>query len=525
MGIEAREQVRTQDGFLEDTRITRSNHPLVKYAEAFTHNFDLIAERRSAIFHLRELAKASVLAKFLVEGEVHLEDGWFDLAEKAGECQTRIPQLWNDRRYATITVQSEGGEIASLDTAESISGDHSWGIYGGVEFGLDKISLGTKYAPASLMQSISVPAGAAVRGGLVPAGVDLNLDKFSVFTAQNSAEAWGAGVRSSEPCPAVGKAFWAGLAGKSAAFTPEDQQLLSAVFHPRLSDRRDEGDLFVAPSTSAGYLEHLRGLVAEEESVKQRRKAHFLSAAFSEQNAGKLFPAFWTDSIAISTAVEVNALSPRPDYKAKAHMFEDVLKSSVPGFDKSTEEGSRFRIYRCGNLEVRTLQEHGKGEEVGAVFSSPALTAAPPGAEAEAEAPVASRRGNWSQRDGEKIVKVTLYVERDLDTSGRCRVAVDGRPQHRSYVVLETEQGASIVTEKLADGRALWQENPEDMASRNSLAKVLRSSEGGTLVKDAKSFWLVEQQIGSRTGVAASSSKRKCYAQGVFKKACGRRAN
>jgi hypothetical protein len=57
MGVEAREQVMGSSGKLEDAPLTRSNHPLVKYAEEFTQNFDLIAERKSVINQLREVAK------------------------------------------------------------------------------------------------------------------------------------------------------------------------------------------------------------------------------------------------------------------------------------------------------------------------------------------------------------------------------------------------------------------------------------------------------------------------------------
>merc|ERR1711920_1096876 len=73
MGIEAREQNLGENGF-EDVKTTRANHPLVRYAESFTHNFDFIAERKSVVFHLRELAKASVLAKFLMEQDVEMDD-------------------------------------------------------------------------------------------------------------------------------------------------------------------------------------------------------------------------------------------------------------------------------------------------------------------------------------------------------------------------------------------------------------------------------------------------------------------
>merc|ERR1711933_653573 len=69
MGVEAREQIHSSRG-LEDAPLTRKSHPMVKYAEAFSKNFDLIAERKSVIYHLRELAKASVLAKFLVDAKI-----------------------------------------------------------------------------------------------------------------------------------------------------------------------------------------------------------------------------------------------------------------------------------------------------------------------------------------------------------------------------------------------------------------------------------------------------------------------
>ena len=51
------------------------------YAEAFTKNFELIAERKSVVYHLRELAKASVIAKFLLDSDTEIEDSWFGLAE------------------------------------------------------------------------------------------------------------------------------------------------------------------------------------------------------------------------------------------------------------------------------------------------------------------------------------------------------------------------------------------------------------------------------------------------------------
>merc|ERR1712242_228239 len=131
MGVEAREQIMGADG-LEDVKRTKPDHPLVKYAEAFTHNFDLIAERKSVIHHLRELAKASVLAKFLLDSGVQTDDFMLNLAgqEKRIGCdRLEIPQLWNERCHSHIHMKD--GEIVDAED------DSTHCLYGGVAFGLD----------------------------------------------------------------------------------------------------------------------------------------------------------------------------------------------------------------------------------------------------------------------------------------------------------------------------------------------------------------------------------------------------
>jgi len=105
MGVEAREQVMGHDG-LEDAPITRPDHPLVRYADAFTHNFDLIAERKSVVSQLREVAKASIMAKFLLESGADLSDAWFSLGdERKPICCLEVPQLWNDRCFSKISLK------------------------------------------------------------------------------------------------------------------------------------------------------------------------------------------------------------------------------------------------------------------------------------------------------------------------------------------------------------------------------------------------------------------------------------
>lgn len=38
-------------------------------------------------------------------------------------------------------------------------------------------------------------------------------------------------------------------------------------------------------------------------------------------------------------------------------LWKEMLPDAAPVFDKSTEDGTAFRIYRCGTIEVRTMQD------------------------------------------------------------------------------------------------------------------------------------------------------------------------
>jgi len=228
--------------------------------------------------------------------------------------------------------------------------------------------------------------------------------------------------------------------------------LLKRVFNPSLSDRFEEGDLFVPPDTSFAYVQRLRSLVKEEEAEQQKRREHFLSKDFDTKRPGQLFPLSWSSSVEMAcdhTTKQGSSLHERPDYMAKAHMFDQALTSAVPEFDKTAEDGARFRIYRFGSLEVRTTQEYDAEEKVGAVFSSrmPAEAAKRP-----------------SVKDSEKLKKVTQYVEKC--TRG-----------FQCYFVVETEERHNILVEELADGALKLEDAPVDLDDRNSLAKVVRSAE------------------------------------------------
>jgi len=196
-------------------------------------------------------------------------------------------------------------------------------------------------------------------------------------------------------------------------------------------------------------------------------------------------------------------LHPRPDYQAEAGVLENILKAASPVFDKSTEDGMRYRIYSIGSLQVRTTQEHDGEEHVVAVFSVRLSSAA--------------RTLERHVEPCEKIVKVSEYVEKSRLGVLAPGVARPRDPMHTYYVVLETSGGHTIASEKLADGRLTWEENPADLDDRNSLAKVVRAM---TLDDKAESSTVGDIQryrLGEMSKKEVSSaSKRKNYAHGLF---------
>merc|ERR1711988_1224692 len=103
---------------------------------------------------------------------------------------------------------------------------------------------------------------------------------------------------------------------------------------------------------------------------------------------------------------------------------------------------------------------------------------------------------------------------------------VEHARQHRDYqyyVVLETEAGGMIVTERLHNGTVLFhEENPADVTDRNSLAKALcvkdQSNEiHPVTVQDMQSF---AEALGEGSEDASHSSC-KHYAQSICHHARG----
>jgi hypothetical protein len=300
-------------------------------------------------------------------------------------------------------------------------------------------------------------------------GVDLRLDNFDVATPkQVTTEDYTAAPL--EKCTAIGDFFWSCLEAGQGFFKDDDRILLSEVFNPALSDRHQEGDLFSPPDVSHSYITKLRSLVKEEEMVRLRRKEVFLSKLFVVGDPGPLFPSSWTPAFEVArgrTPIRVQDGQPngvlelRPEYckGVVSAVLARVLHVSVPVFDRTTEEGMRFRIFKIGSLEIRTTQELLGDEIIGAVFSVRSRSSG-----------TQEHREKQVHIQGEdSFIKVTEYVEAAFENDASDFL------ECQYYIVLETQSGRRVLTERLRDGRVTWEEDPDDLEDRCSLAKVTRT--------------------------------------------------
>jgi hypothetical protein len=285
--------------------------------------------------------------------------------------------------------------------------------------------------------------------------------------------------------------------GKSSAATFEDQgkSLLQTIFNPHVSDRREEGAQFVPPSTKFSHVQALIDRVAEEDAFRQRRIEQFCSASFERNSPGSLFPRSWTSSVEVADERDSSKANRHANLNAVSDhkLTIAAVKSLVPKFHKYTEDGTRFRIYNVGSLEVRTIQEPEATEFIGAVFSkgSPSKQA------------VQETEQAWITRGRSKVSKVSLYVE-------KCE------PNFGYFVVLETPEGDLAVTDLPKLGAARWQWNPDDLDDRRSLAKVVDTVDC-TIMQDMITINDLRNSSSTNENYSGVSSHadRKNYAVGV----------
>eukprot|EP00930_Biecheleria_cincta_P040215 TRINITY_DN2756_c0_g4_i1.p1 TRINITY_DN2756_c0_g4~~TRINITY_DN2756_c0_g4_i1.p1 ORF type:complete len:1073 (+),score=231.60 TRINITY_DN2756_c0_g4_i1:41-3220(+) len=536
MGVEAREQQLTSAG-LEDKPVTAAGHPLKKYADSFTRNFDLIAERKSVIFHLRELAKASVMAKFLVDSNANVDKSWYSLADDIvngvrPEANPEIPQLWNMRGNSRI--QLKNGRLLDLATGGRSS---LRAIYGGVQFGLDKFELSQRASIQAgpggrSLGRFELPQRAGMQAGALPAqqltapqrmqigarqpmfmpqrfqlgsapatsdgrpqGVDLNLDKFSLDAPDRMNGLWAcsASLDSVEARVTLGRAFLQGLQQGCFGLKEEHQAIMKRLFNPSMCDRTEEGHAFIPPDASVDYVSKLKNLVKEEERVLERRKTRFFDKSFLSENAGHEFPSDWTSRYRVeregatgTTDKQLGLVQIVVDPAFEKILTTDILPAAAPEFNKVTEDGVWFRIYRIGSLEIRTTRDRSGQETVGAVFSR--------------RAPLwhLSYGKTKEVRNDERIVQAKVYIEaKDAEDAQLVTSAAPSKYQWHFYIVLETEASNIIATERAPDGSIVWAVNPETLEDRNSLAKLLFTS-------DCKADCIRVQAI---RGIAAAPEK------------------
>jgi len=282
------------------------------------------------------------------------------------------------------------------------------------------------------------------------------------------------------------------------------------------------------------HIARLRNLVSEEQDLRQRRRSRFSEASFVVGSAGLDFPASWTsnfqvDQQGISPGLMQVALSSClvqlvVDTSFHKTLMREVIPAATPEFEKATEDGTQFRIYRFSSLEVRTIQEPSKAEVVETVFSM--------------------RPIHWQEticasddavRDEERLAKVSLYVEasnaalelnrslhgRAADVLEQCKAPNQGLDHYHYYLVLETDAGSLLVTEKLGDGSCSLTVHPANLSDRNALARLLHSADctsNGVSVRDLKAF---RNQSVRQTPNGACPSARQIYAKNVFKLASG----
>merc|ERR1719271_1789671 len=112
----------------------------------------------------------------------------------------------------------------------------------------------------------------------------------------------------------------------------------------------------------------------------------------------------------------------------------------------------------------------------------------------------------------EKLVKVMEYVEQAGSVTSADRKA-------RScsyYLVLETEKGNRIVTERKHGGKLSWVFNPADLDDRTSLAKLTRSEACNSGVN-------IRNMMNYRAKLTEGSTlSAKRFAQAMFACALGR---
>jgi hypothetical protein len=236
-----------------------------------------------------------------------------------------------------------------------------------------------------------------------------------------------------------------------------------------------------------------------------------------------MFPSSWATSFQVTKQDPPGEENKAPSHRGGAlslckpeawHLSLSDLQSCKLVFDKTTEDQTRFRLYRPDGFEVRTIQECNGEEKIGAIYSVLAL-----GGRSPSPSPSTGEVQRCSQVEEDEVVTgVSVYVEGG---------SYNGRgPEY--FVVFETMQGSVIVTELLKCGAMAWDANPPNVTFRCSLGKLLYSvkvSEEGATLKVLKDYAEGLQAAETMSQVVAvaqvAEPARRRYALRLFGHASG----
>lgn len=510
MGVEAREQVVSDKGTLEDAPMTNPDHPLVIYGDSFTHNFDLIAERLSVIYHLRELTKAQIIARFIMDSGVQLDESWLNVLGKDTMTELRIPQ--HRREIGRLQLRVYNGEYYQEPGQEL--GLNIWGVYGGVDLNLDNFDLSeAQQSDKSVLPGEPIDLEKLTEdelrqmiidhGGTVPPGITEKPDLIDIMMQimESFSDFWGC-ISGSGPSP----------------YAREDQALLRKIFNPHLSDRRLDKDRFIPPTRDPEYIDKLRQLVDEEWFIQEERRKIFMSPDFTPGQHSPPFPYMWRSKYGVAVDESVpraigEVVKGRPLKKvANSKASVDMLKEMKLIFEGMTEDGTHFRIYQNSTMEVRTIQEHDQSETIAVVF----MIVRP--------IPLTDD-GTLSGK--ESVIQVTLCVGAGGDgpQSGLEmpeQEDSEAMPHYRFFCLAETKGvrgNHRIITEMLSDGTVTWEEDPPDIEHRRSRAGVMNSlCCKNTSIQKLREYR--KEYVGKYSPFATASACKQ-YAQGAFQRAAG----
>jgi len=461
----------------------------VKYARDFSKFFDLIAERRSAVFHLRELGKACVLAKFLLETSASLDE-WacenFNESAMSTMLHPVVPQVWNvGISKKRLTVRD--GVIVDTDEA---TGAVVHNIYGGVQFGLDMVPRIPLVKPAV---EAAVPAVPKV------------MPDFKPVPAATTPGTGAAPAAPGAAPPGQGQVVPPGMEVRPK---PTSRVVLTLGKLPSVPGKGDFMKAMPLPARPLPLGERLyvpaRGvdLGLQEFNLSEPSHLALQGGPIQASNPVSFSPAFWKQLDVDNTLEHV-----------------DMLRSIYDGaLSDRRSENDTFVPVETTATYVEKLRRLVLEERALADSSEKAV-------HPEADEGLASERSppeDGRPSDGALVQKVLEYVELSRTSRKRPQRKMQ-RLECHYFAVVETTNGERTCTERcLSTGKPVWDSCSQGLEARMKAAKLVRQvncSTSGLVVADFRRS-CVQESLVVRSGGHRSQSKQ--YARCLGKLACSR---